>query len=93
MATGVQSIVRVTEAADFPPTTVDRSASFLQRAEPRLWPLSGKGGGRAAVHVEPHHLVNLILALVAAQPSDAERAVALLRKVFAQDEEPTGGRS
>ena len=83
MARAVESIDRIIEAADIPPTTVDRTAAFLQQARRDLWPLSGKGGGKAAVHVEPHHLVNLILALVAEQPSDAEAAVRLLRNTYA----------
>ena len=82
MATGAEAIVRVVDSTDIPPTTVDRTASFLQHARRDLWPVSGRGGGKAAVHVEPHHMVNLILALAAEQPSDAEAAVRLLRDTY-----------
>ena len=83
MARGIESIVRFVDATLAPPTTVDRTAAFLQRARRDLWPMSGKGGGKAAVHVEPHHLVNLVLGLAADQPSDAEAAVRLLRGTYA----------
>ena len=82
MATGAEAIVRVVDSARIPPTTVDRTASFLQRARRDLWPVSGRGGGKAAIHVEPHHMVNLILALAAEQPSGAEAAVRLLRDTY-----------
>ncbi len=40
-----------------------------------LWGLSGPGGGKNAVPVELHHLVNLILALFATGPADAVETV------------------
>ncbi len=83
MARGAESIIRFVDATLAPPTTVDRTTTFLQRPRCDLWPLSGKGGGKAAVHVEPHHLVNLILGLAADQPSGAEAAVRLLRDTYA----------
>ena len=83
MARAAESIDRIIDAADIPPTTVERTAAFLLRARRDLWPLSGKGGGKAAVHVEPHHLVNLILGLAADQPNGAEAAVGLLRDTYA----------
>ena len=80
MARAVESIDRIIGATDILPTTVERTAAFLQQIRTDLWPLSGKGGGKAAVHVEPYHLVNLILGLAAEQPSDAGTAVRLLRE-------------
>ncbi len=82
MATSVESIDRIIEAADFPPTTVDRTAAFLMRERRDLWPLSGRGGGKANVHVEAHHLVNLMFGLVADQPSGAVAAVELLSDTY-----------
>ncbi len=87
MARAAEAIFRIIEASDVAPTTVDRTAAFLMRPKSDLWPVSGKGGGKAAVHVEPHHLVNLILGLVADQPSDAEAAVRLLRGTYADPDQ------
>lgn len=85
MARGADSIERYIEVADIPPTTVNRTAAFLMRAKADLWPVSGKGGGKAAVHVEPHHVSNIVFAFAADQPSDAEAAVRLLRDTFLPD--------
>lgn len=81
MATPAESIERIVAASGLLPTTVDRTADFLRRAKRDLWPTSGKGGGKAAVHVEAYHLTNLILALMAYQPSDAVGAVDLARPI------------
>ncbi len=87
MATGNESIVRIVEVTDVLPTTVDRTATTLMRPKTDLWPVSGKGGGRSAVHVEPHHMVNLLFGLVADQPSGAETAARLLRDTYADADE------
>ncbi len=82
MATSVESIERIIEAVDFPPTTVDRTAAFLMKERQDLWPVSGRGGGKANVHVEAHHLVNLVLGLAADQPSGAAGAVKVLSETY-----------
>ena len=40
----------------------------MREADPALWPMAGKGGGKGASHVESKHLVNLALALAVAEP-------------------------
>lgn len=51
---------------------------LLREAGGNLWPLSGRGGGKSARHVEAGHLANLILAFGGPQPSDAPATVAKL---------------
>lgn len=85
MATSVESIMRIIEAVDFPPATVDRTAAFLMKERQNLWPVSGRGGGKANVHVEAPHLINLMFGLAADQPSSAAKAVERLSEVDAFD--------
>ena len=67
MATASRSIARIAEVTGILPATVFRAARFLREADGGLWPQGSQGRGREA-HVEPHHLVNLILALGIADP-------------------------
>lgn len=82
MATSVESLDRIIEAVGFLPTTVDRTAAFLMKERQDLWPVSGRGGGKANVHVEAHHLVNLVFGLAADQPSGAVGAVRALSDTY-----------
>jgi hypothetical protein len=72
------ALERMSEATGINLWALDRLARALREAPGDLWPKSGRGGGKAARHVEVRHLVNLILAL-AAEPSEAVAAVATLR--------------
>ena len=49
-------------------SAVFRTARALQETDQTLWPKAAKGGGRGAAHLEPRHLVNLVLALALADP-------------------------
>jgi hypothetical protein len=68
MATGAQAVERIAQATGILPATVFRAAKILREYDSVLWPEAGKGGGKAAAHVEPSHLVNLVLALAVADP-------------------------
>ena len=68
MATGAQATERVAKATGVSVTYVERAARILKEADADLWPKARKGGGKGAAHVMPSHLVNLLLALMAADP-------------------------
>jgi len=89
VATGAKAVARIAEAAGILPATVSRAARTLREANPDLWPEAGKGGGKRAAHVEPSHLVNLVLALAAADPitraPDAVRAYRSLTPQVSRD--------
>lgn len=64
MATGKQAIELIGRATGILLSTVDRSARSIKEDRSDLWPLAeGRGGGKNAVHVSSHHLVNLVLGL------------------------------
>jgi hypothetical protein len=69
LATGAEASERIAEATGLLPSTVFRTARLLREADKGLWPEAGKGGGRAAAHVELSHLVNLTIALAVEDPS------------------------
>lgn len=75
MATVSEAIARIAAGTGTPEGVVFRMARALREDSPNLWPKSGQGGGKAAVHVEPVHLVNLIFAFAAPQPSDGAEIV------------------
>jgi hypothetical protein len=75
VATGAQAVEVVAKATNIPLATVDRAARTLMEADPNLWPKGKKGGGKGAAHVRPTHLVNLLLAVMAANPITAAPAV------------------
>lgn len=83
MATGAEAVEAIAAAAGpaFPAGTVKGTARVLKEAKRDLWPFGGRGGGKNAAHVEPHHLANLIMALASSQPGDAVVAVAALRQL------------
>jgi hypothetical protein len=68
MATGAQATERVAKSTGVSVTYVERVARILKEADADLWPKARKGGGKGAAHVMPSHLVNLLLALMAADP-------------------------
>jgi hypothetical protein len=80
MATGADAITAIADATGLLPATVGRAARALREAGGDLWPQSMPGGGRNARHVQPHHLVNLTLALMGADPiTDAPELVSFCR--------------
>ena len=55
----------------------------MREADPTLWPIAAKGGGRGSARLEPRHLVNLALALAVADPiTSAPRVVAGYRALI-----------
>lgn len=90
MATGAESIQAIAYVTGIAPATVHRAARNLREADADLWPKAGKGGGKAAAHVEPRHLVNLVLALAVADPlhTAAQMVVKYRDLVFRQSVYP-----
>lgn len=82
MATGAHAAERIAKATGALPATVFRAARIMREADPSLWPEAGKGGGRGAAHVEPSHLINLILALAIADPITAAPAMVASYRMF-----------
>jgi hypothetical protein len=83
MATAAHSITRFSTDADTLHSTVFRLARALREDGGDLWPQGEKGRGREA-HTEPHHLVNLAIALAADHPfTDPPAAVRLFRSLVA----------
>src|SRR3954466_14641217 len=75
MATSRTVISQLSTATGIPQVTLAHIVRRL-REDPRdLWPLSPKGGGKSARHVEPVHLANLFLGFGGTQPSGAPRMV------------------
>ncbi len=68
MATGAQVTERIAAATGELPSTAFHAARTMREANPNLWPLARRGGGKGAAYVERHHLVNLALALAVAKP-------------------------
>jgi hypothetical protein len=76
VATAAQAIDRIEEATGI---SASRAARFLRERDVSLWPQGSQGRGQEA-HVEAHHLVNVVLALAAADPlTGAPEVVAELR--------------
>src|SRR4051794_5746235 len=68
MATAAQAMEAISKATGIPLVTVERAARMLREAGGDLWPQGKRGGGKSAAHVLAHHLVNLLLALMTADP-------------------------
>jgi hypothetical protein len=84
MATASKAIARIAEVAGVLPSAASRAARYLRETDTNLWPEGSAGRGQEA-HVEPRHLVNLVLALAAADPiTTAPETVATLRNSPAQ---------
>jgi hypothetical protein len=81
MATTAEAIELIARDTGMPEAAVLRYARALRDESKGLWPIGGKGGGKNAAHVQAHHLVNMILALVAPQPSDGPEMVRRLREL------------
>lgn len=71
MATTTETFATLATATGWTRDAVERRARPLRIAPGDLFAKSGKGGGKLAVHVQAHHLVNLILTFAADGPSDA----------------------
>ena len=67
MTTAAQAIEQVAAATGTMQATVFRAARALREADVRTWPQGTAGRGKSA-HIEPHHLVNLAVALSVADP-------------------------
>jgi hypothetical protein len=65
VAVGSQAVRAYAEKTGELLATVDRASVCLQ---PNLWPVGKLGGGRTTPHVEPSHLINLMLAACCATP-------------------------
>ena len=82
MATASRAIDQVAKTTRILPATVFRAARALREADVNLWPQGTQGRGKEA-HVEPGHLVNLMLALAVADPiTTAPRLVADYRDLI-----------
>jgi hypothetical protein len=78
MVTSSVVIQTLSKEVGIRPVTLGHTVRLLREAGGDLWPLSGKGGGKSARHVEPGHFANLILAFAGSQPSEALKNVARL---------------
>ena len=84
MATGAKAIGRLAAETGTLMASVHRAARSLQTDG--LWPLGTRGGGQTTPHVEPHHLVNLMLAMACADPiTESAKAVARYRPLIVAD--------
>jgi hypothetical protein len=68
MTTVAQATEAIAKSTGVSLTLVERAARILKEADADLWPKAKKGGGKGAAHVTPSHLVNLLLALMTADP-------------------------
>jgi hypothetical protein len=68
MATTAEAIEAIATATGIPRVTVERAAVILRTADGDLWPTGGRGGGIKAARPKVSHLVNLGLAIFAANP-------------------------
>lgn len=88
MATTTQVIADMADCLGWTQPVVAHYADRLRNpvlgGSPDIFPVSGKGGGRAAVHVGVRPLANLILALAAIGPSGAVDAQARLRRLHCE---------
>jgi hypothetical protein len=69
MATGIQAVERFSEELEIIPAAVERAARALKETNPPMWAKGKQGGGKNAAHVNPQHVVNLLLALMATDTS------------------------
>jgi hypothetical protein len=89
MATGADAIEAVAKSTGLLQSTVGRPARALREAGKDQWPQARPGGGKNSKPVQPHHLVNLALALSVDPFTDAPEVVAELRNL----EPSTSGES
>lgn len=86
MASAAHAISHISEVTNILRATVGRTGRVLREANLRpnaklLWPYGEKGQGQEA-HVEPYHLINLMLALTAASPiTDSPNEVSKFRRL------------
>lgn len=94
MATGPEFIAALSPVCSFHPSTLDRYLRELRAAE--MLPLSGKGGGKSAVHFDQWHAATILVGLFATGPGgavDAVRAVKTIRRLGAIPTPMLGGDS
>jgi hypothetical protein len=77
MATLAESLESLSAATSVKEVTLDRLSKELRAVG--LWPTGRRGGRSFAAHVEAPHLVNMLLGMAGAMPSDGPETVALLR--------------
>jgi hypothetical protein len=68
MVKAAEAIETIEAATGIPRVTIERAAYILRRADGDLFPTGGRGGGTAAPRPTVPHLVNLALAIYAADP-------------------------
>ncbi len=73
MSTGPQFTTALTPVSGFHEATLDKYMRDLRNAD--VVPSSGKGGGKAAVHLDHHHAASIILSMAAMGPGGAADAV------------------
>jgi len=81
LVTGKAAAERIAGATEALSATVFRTARTLREAGNDLWPEAGKGGGRAAAHVERRHLTNLAIALAVNEPLLAVKFIPVYRSL------------
>jgi hypothetical protein len=69
VTTGSQAITRLALETGTLFASIDRASVALQAAG--CWPVGKRGGGRTTPHVEPSHLTNIAIAMMAADPITA----------------------
>jgi hypothetical protein len=80
MATVAEAVQAISEATGVARVTVDRAALMLRLGPGDLWPTGKRGGGGGAAHVRQHHVVNLLIAAMVADPlNDAPETVRQVR--------------
>jgi hypothetical protein len=87
MATGAEATARIAQVTGALSANVFRTARTLREAGKDLWPAAGKGGGRAAAHVERRHLTNLAIALAVSEPLLAVKFIPVYRSLRADKPE------
>jgi hypothetical protein len=68
MVKAAEAIEAIEAETGIPRVTIERAAYILRRADGDLFPTGGRGGGTAAPRPTVPHLVNLVLAIYAADP-------------------------
>lgn len=83
MATTVEAVLGVTAAIGWRPILITNHMRALRLGGADVWPKSGQGGGKSSVHVDPKHMVSLILGLASESGPSALRTVQTLRNLRA----------
>jgi hypothetical protein len=82
MVTTAEALEALEAATGIARVTLERAAIILRTADTTLWPTGGRGGGRVAARPNGAHLINLVLAILAADPlNEAPDLVRRYRKL------------